>query len=126
MHLLVHLILHLRTHLRPHRGKLVRVAHQRLAHLERRAIKPEHAIVAAARDNSPMRALVRSTWPTASLAIRAESCTRWPISSTDEDSCSLSFARARLSASGGDLRELIVALTQTDAFLYRTTDGATP
>ncbi|RYE77486.1 MAG: DUF1585 domain-containing protein, partial [Myxococcales bacterium] len=45
---------------------------------------------------------------------------------TDEDSCSLGFARAKLSASGGDLRELIVALTQTDAFLYRTTEGAAP
>ena len=45
----------------------------------------------------------------------------------DEDSCSLGLARARLTTSGGDLRELLLALTETDAFLYRTTtDGVAP
>jgi Protein of unknown function (DUF1592)/Protein of unknown function (DUF1588)/Protein of unknown function (DUF1595)/Protein of unknown function (DUF1587)/Protein of unknown function (DUF1585) len=35
------------------------------------------------------------------------------------DECSLSQVRERFAASGGDLKELLVALTQTDSFLYR-------
>ena len=35
------------------------------------------------------------------------------------DSCSLTQLRAKFSASGGDLRELLVELTQTESFLYR-------
>jgi hypothetical protein len=37
----------------------------------------------------------------------------------DTDACSLATLGARLTQSGGNLVELIVALTQTDAFLYR-------
>jgi hypothetical protein len=38
----------------------------------------------------------------------------------DEDTCSLVSVRQAFEASGGDLRELLVALTQTDAFMsYR-------
>jgi hypothetical protein len=36
-----------------------------------------------------------------------------------EDTCSLGQLKARFEASGGDLKELLVALTQTDSFLYR-------
>lgn len=39
---------------------------------------------------------------------------------TTEDACSIERAQETLAASGDDLRELVVALTQTDAFLYRT------
>lgn len=35
------------------------------------------------------------------------------------DSCSLAQVRTRFAESGGDLKELLVALTQTDSFLYR-------
>lgn len=38
---------------------------------------------------------------------------------TESDTCTLATLRARLSAAGGSLPELLVALTQTDAFLYR-------
>ncbi len=38
---------------------------------------------------------------------------------TDEDSCSTAQLKYLVSATGGDLRELMVALTQVDAFLYR-------
>jgi hypothetical protein len=34
----------------------------------------------------------------------------------EDDTCSLVSLRDAFSASGGDLRELMVALTQTDAF----------
>ena len=38
----------------------------------------------------------------------------------DEDTCSLVSLRQAFEASGGDMRELMVALTQTDAFMnYR-------
>jgi hypothetical protein len=38
----------------------------------------------------------------------------------DEDTCSLVGVRQAFEASGGDMRELMVALTQTDAFMtYR-------
>lgn len=36
-----------------------------------------------------------------------------------EDSCSVSQVKERFSTSGGDLKELLVGLTQTDSFLYR-------
>jgi len=36
-----------------------------------------------------------------------------------EDSCSLGQLKHRFESSGGDLKELLVALTQTDSFLYR-------
>jgi hypothetical protein len=38
---------------------------------------------------------------------------------TAEDSCSLQQVKARFASSGGDLKELLVGLTQTDSFLYR-------
>ena len=37
----------------------------------------------------------------------------------ESDVCSLDQARTRFVATGGDLKELLVALTLTDAFLYR-------
>jgi hypothetical protein len=36
-----------------------------------------------------------------------------------QDGCSLELARAAASESDGDLRELLVAITQTDGFMYR-------
>ncbi len=36
-----------------------------------------------------------------------------------EDSCSLAQLKKRFQASDGDLKELLVGLTQTDSFLYR-------
>jgi hypothetical protein len=36
-----------------------------------------------------------------------------------EDSCSLAQLKERFADSGGDLKELLVGLTQTDSFLYR-------
>jgi len=36
-----------------------------------------------------------------------------------EDACSVAQLKARFESSGGDLKELLVALTQTDSFLYR-------
>jgi len=36
-----------------------------------------------------------------------------------EDSCSLGQVKTRFKNSGGDLKELLVGLTQTDSFLYR-------
>jgi hypothetical protein len=38
---------------------------------------------------------------------------------TEADLCSIDQARSKFAASDGDLRELLVALTTTDAFLYR-------
>jgi hypothetical protein len=44
-----------------------------------------------------------------------------------EDGCSLALAHDAAAARGGDLRELLVAITQTDGFLYRTpTDAGEP
>ncbi len=40
---------------------------------------------------------------------------------TSGDQCTLNKLRARFAASGYDMRTLLVALTQTDAFLYRST-----
>jgi hypothetical protein len=36
-----------------------------------------------------------------------------------EDACSLAVAEQAATDSGGDLRELLLAITQTDGFLYR-------
>lgn len=36
-----------------------------------------------------------------------------------EDTCSVAQLKARFASSGGDLKELLVGLTQTDSFLYR-------
>jgi len=41
-----------------------------------------------------------------------------------DDSCSLAQLKERFAGSGGDLKELLVALTQTDSFLYRPAMGA--
>lgn len=38
---------------------------------------------------------------------------------TTEDSCSLEQVKQRFATSGGDLKELLVGLTQADSFLYR-------
>jgi hypothetical protein len=38
---------------------------------------------------------------------------------TDDDACTIEQINARFSESGGDIKELLLALTQTDAFLYR-------
>jgi Protein of unknown function (DUF1592)/Protein of unknown function (DUF1588)/Protein of unknown function (DUF1595)/Protein of unknown function (DUF1587)/Protein of unknown function (DUF1585) len=43
---------------------------------------------------------------------------------TAADACSVGQLAGSLSASGGDVRELLVALTQTDAFRYRRTGGS--
>ena len=40
-------------------------------------------------------------------------------SDADLDACSLSTLRDLFAASGGDLLELLVGITQTDAFWYR-------
>jgi hypothetical protein len=42
---------------------------------------------------------------------------------TDSDACSLSAIDTRVQAAGGSIKELLVALTQTDAFLYRPAGG---
>jgi hypothetical protein len=42
---------------------------------------------------------------------------------TDEDRCTLDALEQRLADAGDDMRELLVALTQTDAFLYRKADA---
>jgi hypothetical protein len=39
------------------------------------------------------------------------------------DACSLSTLTTRLAGANGDIKELLVALTQTDAFLYRPAGG---
>jgi hypothetical protein len=45
-------------------------------------------------------------------------------SESDRDSCSVDTLKAALSRSGGDLRELFVAYSQTDAFLFRSKGDA--
>ena len=42
------------------------------------------------------------------------------------DACSLDQLATRFEASGGDIRSLLVDITLTDAFLYRTASGADP
>jgi hypothetical protein len=39
---------------------------------------------------------------------------------TEDDACSVAGVKQAFSQSGGDLRELVLSMTQTDAFLYRT------
>ena len=41
------------------------------------------------------------------------------LEAEQEDACSLGSLRQAFEASGGDLQELVVAITQTDAFLHR-------
>jgi hypothetical protein len=43
---------------------------------------------------------------------------------TSGDACTLEWLDARFDDSGGDVKELLVALTQTDAFFYRKVGGA--
>jgi hypothetical protein len=40
-------------------------------------------------------------------------------SETTEDACSLEQTKAKFTAAGHDIKQLVLALTQTDAFLYR-------
>jgi hypothetical protein len=45
----------------------------------------------------------------------------------DDDTCTLEDLRTSFAASSANIRDLLVALTQTDAFLYRATDeGGAP
>jgi hypothetical protein len=43
-----------------------------------------------------------------------------------EDACTVAALEERMAAAGGDIKELLVALTQTDAFLFRTAQGGSP
>jgi hypothetical protein len=43
---------------------------------------------------------------------------------TVDDACSVARVNQAFSQSGGDLRELVLSMTQTDAFLYRTAPKA--
>lgn len=43
---------------------------------------------------------------------------------TRADDCSMAVLKERFKATGGNIKELLVALTQTDAFLYRKAGGA--
>jgi hypothetical protein len=43
---------------------------------------------------------------------------------TQEDTCSMDALKKQFDEGGGDIKELLVALTQTDAFLYRKAGGA--
>jgi hypothetical protein len=45
---------------------------------------------------------------------------------TPEDSCSLDQLKQRFADSNGDLKELLVGLTQTDSFLYRPAIAEVP
>ena len=45
-------------------------------------------------------------------------------SETVEDACSMDWLGAKFDESGGNIEELLVLLTQTDAFLYRKAGGA--
>ena len=42
------------------------------------------------------------------------------------DRCSLDQVKVRFAESGGNLQELLIAITQTDAFLYRPANGGEP
>ncbi len=46
--------------------------------------------------------------------------------STEADGCTVDQVNAVFAESDGNLRELLIALTQTDAFLYRTREEAAP
>jgi hypothetical protein len=43
---------------------------------------------------------------------------------TKDDSCTMDDLTAQFETTSGDIKELLVALTQTDAFLYRKAGGA--
>ena len=43
---------------------------------------------------------------------------------SDADLCTLEALNAAFDATQGDIKELLVTLTQTNAFLYRTNEGA--
>ncbi|HEU4406036.1 MAG TPA: DUF1592 domain-containing protein [Polyangiaceae bacterium] len=43
---------------------------------------------------------------------------------TEQDRCSLEALRSAFDAAGGNVRELLVSMTQTDAFLFRPAGGA--
>jgi hypothetical protein len=43
---------------------------------------------------------------------------------TSDDACSVARVKQTFSQSGGDLRELVLSMTETDAFLYRTAPEA--
>ena len=43
---------------------------------------------------------------------------------TDGDQCTMDWLDARMSENGGNVKELLVSLTQTDAFFYRKVGGA--
>jgi hypothetical protein len=45
-------------------------------------------------------------------------------SETPEDLCSLETLKAMFAGAGYNVRELLVALTQTDAFMFRRAGGA--
>jgi len=45
---------------------------------------------------------------------------------TQADTCSIARANAAMTKAGGDLRELVLSLTQTDAFLYRVAPEVAP
>jgi hypothetical protein len=42
---------------------------------------------------------------------------------TEQDRCSLEALRSAFDAAGGNVRELLVSMTQTDAFLFRPAGG---
>jgi hypothetical protein len=45
---------------------------------------------------------------------------------TDQDACSVTQAQTAFASSNGSFKELLVALTQTDAFVYRAAGGGKP
>ncbi|HLM72895.1 MAG TPA: DUF1588 domain-containing protein, partial [Polyangiaceae bacterium] len=66
---------------------------------------------------------------TGSEDVRACYATQWfryasGRGETHADDCSMVALRERFKATGGNIKELLVALTQTDAFLYRKAGGA--
>jgi hypothetical protein len=66
---------------------------------------------------------------TGSEDVRACYATQWfryasGRGETHADDCSMAALRERFKATGGNIKELLVALTQTDAFLYRKAGGA--
>jgi hypothetical protein len=66
---------------------------------------------------------------TGSEDVRACYATQWfryasGRGETHADDCSMAALRERFKAAGGNIQELLVALTQTDAFLYRKAGGA--
>jgi len=63
--------------------------------------------------------------------VRACAVTQWfrfgyGRGETDDDRCSMRALKTQFAASGYNIRELLLALTQTDAFLYRKIEGSAP